>query len=302
MTSVASRPQVVAARDDLAAALRGARASSQRVVFVPTMGALHEGHLSLVAAARQHAGPDGLVCVSVFVNPLQFGEGEDLDAYPRTLDADVEALAAAGVDVVWAPAVPDVYPEPESGIAVHPGPLGAQLEGAVRPTHFAGVLTVVATLLGVVGPDVLVLGEKDYQQLVLVRAMVRALAMPVEVAAVATHREDDGLARSSRNRYLSPDERALAAVVPQALQAGAAASEGGRGAVLAAVGETLDVAGVHVDYAALRTPDLQAEASAGPARLLVAVRIGGTRLIDNVALQLPSPAAAAHRNPDEEIS
>ena len=305
MTTTATRPQVVSGRAELTSAVREARATSRRIIFVPTMGALHEGHLSLVAAARDQAGPDGLICVSVFVNPLQFGEGEDLDAYPRTLDADIDALAAAGVDLVWTPDVADVYPEPDSGISVHPGPLGSELEGAVRPTHFAGVLTVVATLLGVVDPDVLVLGEKDYQQLVLIRTMVRSLVLGVEVLAVPTHREDDGLARSSRNRYLSAGERELAAVVPRALRRGADAAGEGRQAVVDAVVETLDVDGVHVDYVALRTPDLRSEAESGPARLLVAARIGRTRLIDNVALQLPPAtalAAAAHSRNVEEIS
>jgi pantoate--beta-alanine ligase len=257
------------------------------VALVPTMGALHEGHRTLVRAARGRAGS---VVVSVFVNPTQFGPGEDLDRYPRTWDADLAALAEEGADVVFHPPVAEVYPPGAVGVTVHPGPLGEVLEGAVRPGHFAGVLTVVATLLGLVRPDLALFGEKDYQQLVLVRAMARELALRTEVVGVPTVREDDGLALSSRNRYLSPGQRATAAVIPRALRAGADAGPRGAGAVLAAAREVLTTAPELVcDYLELTGPDLGPAPAAGPARLLLAARAGSTRLIDNTAIDLGDP-------------
>ncbi|MCW2580997.1 MAG: pantoate/beta-alanine ligase, partial [Blastococcus sp.] len=194
------------------------------VALVPTMGALHEGHRTLVRAARQRAAS---VVVSVFVNPTQFGPGEDYDRYPRTWDADLEALLDEGADLVFHPGVEDVYPAGAVGVTVDPGPLGSVLEGAVRPGHFAGVLTVVAKLFGLVRPDLALFGEKDYQQLTLIRAMARELALGVEVVGVPTVREDDGLALSSRNRYLAPDQRAASAAISAALRAGAAAGPHG---------------------------------------------------------------------------
>ncbi len=257
------------------------------VALVPTMGALHEGHRALVRAARERAGG---VVVSVFVNPTQFGSGEDLDRYPRTWDADLAALAGEGADVVFHPPVEEVYPPGALGVTVDPGPLGAVLEGAVRPGHFAGVLTVVAKLFGLARPDLAYFGEKDYQQLTLVRAMVRELALPVEVLGVPTVREDDGMALSSRNRYLAPEERTRAATLYRALRAGADAGPRGGDAVLAAAGEVLATAPELVpDYLALTDPDLGPAPAAGPARLLVAVRAGGTRLIDNTAVPLGEP-------------
>jgi pantoate--beta-alanine ligase len=254
------------------------------VALVPTMGALHEGHRTLVRAARERAGS---VVVSVFVNPTQFGPGEDFDRYPRTWDADLAALAEEGADLVFHPGVDDVYPPGSLGVTVQPGPLGDVLEGAVRPGHFAGVLTVVAKLLGLVRPDLAVFGEKDYQQLTLVRAMARELALGVEVVGVPTVREDDGMALSSRNRYLSPEQRATAACVSAALRAGAQAGAAGPDAVLAAAREVLATAPSLVpDYLALTDPDLGPAPAAGPARLLVAVRAGGTRLLDNSAVTL----------------
>src|SRR5436309_9759829 len=206
------------------------------VALVPTMGALHEGHRTLVRAARERAGS---VVVSVFVNPTQFGPGEDFDRYPRTWDADVAALAEEGADAVFHPGVDEVYPPGSAGVTVQPGPLGDVLEGAVRPGHFAGVLTVVAKLFGLVRPDVAVFGEKDYQQLTLVRAMARELALGVEVVGVPTVREDDGMALSSRNRYLSANQRATALALSAALRAGAGAGPQGAGAVLAAARDVL---------------------------------------------------------------
>jgi pantoate--beta-alanine ligase len=254
------------------------------VALVPTMGALHEGHRTLVRAARERAAT---VVVSVFVNPTQFGPGEDFDRYPRTWDADLAALAEEGADVVFHPPVEEVYPPRAVGVTVGPGPLGSVLEGAVRPGHFAGVLTVVAKLFGLVRPDLALFGEKDYQQLTLIRAMARELALGVEVVGVPTVREDDGMALSSRNRYLAPEQRAAAAAVSAALRAGAAAGPEGAGAVLAAARAVLAAEPSLVqDYLELTDNDLGPAPAAGPARLLVAVRAGTTRLIDNIAIQL----------------
>ncbi|WP_448614369.1 pantoate--beta-alanine ligase [Modestobacter sp. URMC 112] len=254
------------------------------VVLVPTMGALHEGHRSLVRAAR---GYGGSVVVSVFVNPSQFGPGEDFDRYPRTWDADLTALAEEGADLVFHPPVEEVYPPGAVGVTVQPGPLGEVLEGAVRPGHFAGVLTVVAKLFGLVRPDVAVFGEKDYQQLTLIRAMARELALGVEVVGAPTVREDDGMALSSRNRYLTQRQRTTAAAISAALRAGAAAGPQGGDAVLAEARRVLAGAPDLVpDYLELTGPDLGPAPAAGPARLLVAARAGSTRLIDNTAVTL----------------
>lgn len=257
------------------------------VALVPTMGALHEGHRALVRAAREQAAS---VVVSVFVNPTQFGPGEDFDRYPRTWDADLAALAEEGADLVFHPGVDDVYPPGALGVTVDPGPLGGVLEGAVRPGHFAGVLTVVAKLFGLVRPDVAVFGEKDYQQLTLIRALARELALGVEVVGVPTVREDDGMALSSRNRYLTPELRAAAATISAALRAGAAAGPQGGEAVLDAAATVLAGAPELVpDYLELTDPDLGPAPAAGPARLLVAARAGTTRLLDNIPLELSRP-------------
>jgi len=257
------------------------------VALVPTMGALHEGHRTLVRAARERAAT---VVVSVFVNPTQFGPGEDFDRYPRTWDADLAALAEEGADVVFHPPVDEVYPPRAVGVTVEPGPLGSVLEGAIRPGHFAGVLTVVAKLFGLVRPDVALFGEKDYQQLTLIRSMARELALPVEVLGVPTVREDDGLALSSRNRYLDPAQRSAARTVSAALRAGATAGPDGADAVLAAARAVLDAEpSLLQDYLALTDADLGPAPAAGPARLLVAVRAGTTRLLDNTAVTLGEP-------------
>jgi pantoate--beta-alanine ligase len=257
------------------------------IVLVPTMGALHEGHLALVRAAGRLGGS---VVVSVFVNPTQFGPGEDFDRYPRTWDDDLTALAAEGVDLVFHPPVDEVYPAGSVGVTVHPGPLGDVLEGAVRPGHFGGVLTVVAKLFGLVRPAVAVFGEKDYQQLTLIRAMARELALGVEVVGVPTVREDDGMALSSRNRYLDQGQRHSAAALSAALRAGVAAGAGGPDAVLAAARAVLaGEPGLVLDYLELTDPALGPPPVSGPARLLVAARAGSTRLIDNTAVTLESP-------------
>ena len=300
MRSPDAMPVVVAARGDLEDALEPARRDGRQIALVPTMGALHDGHRALIMGAREVVGRNGLVCVSIFVNPLQFGEGEDLDRYPRTLAADLDACAAEGVDVVWTPEVSDVYRDPESGISIDPGPLGLELEGAVRPTHFRGVLTVVATLLGAVRPQVAVFGEKDYQQLVLVQSMVRSLAMDVRVLGLPIIREEDGLALSSRNRYLDAEQRVQAAGLLPAMHAGShpQVSVLGAGAIVEATKEALIGAGFEIDYVAVRTPDLRHELEHDAGRLLVAVRVGTTRLIDNcpVYIHRPEERAPASEN------
>lgn len=289
-------PAVATTRRELAALLEGARERG-RVVLVPTMGALHEGHRTLLRAARATAGAGGAVAVSVFVNPLQFGPGEDLDRYPLTLEADLSACADEGADVVFAPAVAEMYPGGDPRVTVDPGPLGTVLEGAVRPVHFRGVLTVVAKLFGLVRPDAAVFGEKDYQQLVLVRRMVSDLCLGVDVHGVATVRERDGLALSSRNRYLSDEERRSALALSRALLAGAAAAPDGPEAVIASGREVLAGAPpVALDYLVLTDPELGPAPAAGPARLLVAARVGGTRLLDNLAVDLGPPAPVERRS------
>lgn len=271
---------------ELAATTRALRGAGRKVALVPTMGALHEGHRELFRHARRLPGST-VTTASIFVNPLQFGAGEDLDRYPRRLAEDVAACREEGVELVFAPKASDMYAEGAT-TTIHPGPLGDELEGAVRPGHFAGVLTVVAKLFHIVGPDVAFFGEKDYQQLVLIRRMVRDLDFPVSVVGVPTVREPDGLALSSRNAYLSESDRSRAPVLNRALRAGAGVSARGPRAVLDAAGAVLaEEPGVDVDYLELRGADLGPDPRPGDqARLLVAARLGTTRLIDNIAVQL----------------
>ena len=248
-----------------------------------------QGTPTLLRAAREHAG-HGVVAASIFVNPLQFGPDEDLDRYPRSMDADLDLCAAAGVDVVFAPSVDEVYPDGEPSITVEPGPLAGMLEGAHRPGHFRGVLTVVAKLCGLVRPDRGVFGEKDYQQLVLVRRMSGDLCMGVEVVGVPTVREADGLALSSRNRYLGPEERRTAVALSRALRSAQRSASGGATAAQEAAAAELAGEPLEADYLEVRSPDLDVldSASVGPvqARILVAARVGTTRLIDNLPLTL----------------
>jgi pantoate--beta-alanine ligase len=273
---------VIARTSEELAAARG----GGTVALVPTMGALHDGHIQLL----KHARPLGDTLVaSIFVNPTQFAPGEDFEEYPRTFDADVERCAEAGVDVVFAPSVHTMYPTGlDSTVTIDPGPLGSVLEGTVRPTHFRGVLTVVAKLFGLVRPDVAVFGEKDYQQLVLIRQMAEALCLGVDVQGCPTVREADGLALSSRNAYLSPDEREQASALHRSLQAGAAVAADGPDAVLAAAHRVVEDASISVDYLALTDRDLGEPVPGQDARLLIAARVGKPRLIDNVGLQLGS--------------
>jgi pantoate--beta-alanine ligase len=278
-------PRLARTREELGDLL-GERAGG-RVGLVPTMGALHAGHASLMERARREVGAAAPVVVSIFVNPMQFAPGEDLDRYPRTFDADLEVCAEQGVDLVFAPSVDEVYPGGDPLVTVQPGPLGTVLEGASRPTHFHGVLTVVAKLFGLVRPDVAVFGEKDYQQLVLIRRMVSDLCMGVEIVGADIVREPDGLALSSRNRYLDDRQRRSATALSRALFAARDAAEKGAGAALDAARDVLeDASGVDLDYLELTDPDLGPVPASGPARLLVAARVGQTRLIDNVALTL----------------
>ncbi|WP_312800782.1 pantoate--beta-alanine ligase [Corynebacterium variabile] len=269
---------------------RAIRKVGRPVVLVPTMGALHEGHLALVRNAQRI--PGALVVVSIFVNPLQFGEGEDLDAYPRTLDADVAKLKAVGVDAVFAPSVREMYPNgPRT--TVRPGPVGEILEGRTRPIHFAGMLTVVQKLMHITHCSDAFFGEKDYQQLVLIQQMVTDLNLGVQVHGVPIVREADGLAKSSRNIYLAEAERELALTLSAALTAGAHVAEDGAEAVLSTAQAILaSVPEIEVDYLELRGADLGDAPETGDARLLVAAKIGDTRLIDNVGV----PVGIGFRN------
>ena len=280
-------PVIARTREELAVA----RASLGTVALVPTMGALHDGHRSLLRRARELADA---VAVSIFVNPLQFGPNEDLDRYPRTLPADVEVCAAEGVDLVFAPTADVVYPPTALGarVTVDSGQMGTIVEGACRPGHFDGVLTVVLKLFNMVRPDIAIFGEKDAQQLAMIRRMAADLNVPVRVVGSPTVREDDGLALSSRNRYLSASERLTAVSLSMALRAGADAVDDGPAKVVRAARTVLDGAitadpPLQLDYLVLVDPDTFQEvedAHTGPAVLAIAGRVGTTHLIDNVPL------------------
>ncbi|MFE9606054.1 pantoate--beta-alanine ligase [Streptomyces hokutonensis] len=281
-----------------------ARTRAGRRVVVMTMGALHEGHATLVRTARELAGPDGEVVVTVFVNPLQFGKGEDLDRYPRTLDADLKIAEQAGADVVFAPSVDEVYPGGEPQVRISAGPMGERLEGAVRPGHFDGMLTVVAKLLHLTRPDAALFGQKDAQQLALIRRMARDLNFGTDIVGVPTVREADGLALSSRNRYLSPQERRTALALSQALFAGRdrhAAQEAlraralevpathARAEALSAIGESRAAADAHAVAKAAPGPGGPASIRAA-ARLILdaAARLDPPLTLDYLALVDPS--------------
>ena len=276
-------PHVVSSRTELAAAR--AALAGQSLALVPTMGALHDGHRALMSRAWELADA---VVVSIFVNPLQFGPGEDLERYPRRFSADLEVCADEEVSLVWAPDVATMYPSGTPLVTVSAGALGDVLEGAVRPGHFDGVLTVVAKLVGQVQPDVLVMGRKDAQQLVLIERMVADLDLPVRVEGVATVRDPDGVAVSSRNVYLSESDRVAAQALGRAMRAAADAAARGPEAVRAAARDVLaSEAGLAIDYLQLVDPDTLAPASAdarGELVLLVAGRVGTTHLVDNVTV------------------
>ncbi|MFD0974494.1 pantoate--beta-alanine ligase [Plantactinospora endophytica] len=280
---------VLRTRAELAATLAPLPGS---LAVVMTMGALHSGHEALLRAAREQADT---VLATIFVNPLQFGPNEDFDRYPRTFEADLAICRAAGVRYVFAPSREELYPDGEPMVRVNPGDLGEELEGASRPGFFHGVLTVVLKLLNLVRPDVAIFGEKDYQQLTLIRRMVRDLELDVEIVGVPTVREPDGLALSSRNRYLSGEERTSALRLSAALRAGATAAGEGRGAdgALAAAYRAFGegTTGAKLDYLVLTDPDLGPAPATGPGRMLVAAWVGDTRLIDNLPVELaPVPA------------
>jgi pantoate--beta-alanine ligase len=283
---MSAAPVVATTRAELAAAR--ARLGPP-VVFVPTMGALHAGHRTLLRRAAAMAGPDGTVVLSIFVNPRQFGPGEDLDRYPRTLEADLAMCAEEGVAVVFAPAAAEMYPA-EQIVTVDPGSLGRVLEGEFRPGFFGGVLTVVLKLFELVRPDVAVFGEKDAQQLALVSRMCADLNLGIRIEGVPTVRDGDGLATSSRNRYLSAADRAVALAIPAALEAGRARAGEGPVAVTEAARARLDEAApeLTLDYLALVDPGTFGPVKpdfTGTAVLAVAARAGTTRLIDNVRVE-----------------
>jgi pantoate--beta-alanine ligase len=269
------------------AACDRARAEGGTVGFVPTMGAFHEGHRSLMRRAKDERD---VTVVSIFVNPLQFGDGRDLETYPRDEEADLATAEREGVDLVFAPSVDEMYPGGEPEVTVDPGPLGERFEGASRPGHFRGVATVVAKLFDTVGPCAAYFGEKDAQQLAVVRRMVRDLSLPVEVRCGPVVREPDGLALSSRNRLLSPEQREAATCLFLALSEAAELTRAGErdaGRLVAAMAREIGATPLaRIDYVAVADEETFEELSAiaGPARALVAARFGGVRLIDTLLL------------------
>lgn len=293
----------LSSRSETRQAVEEARREGKTIALVPTMGALHDGHLSLVRAACKRAD---YVVVSIFVNPLQFGPNEDFAAYPRDLEGDLDLLSAEGVDLVFTPSTAQMYgaggagggesAEP-GGTTVQPGPVADRWEGAVRPGHFTGVTTIVAKLFHITNPHIAFFGEKDYQQLRVIEHMVRDLDFPVQIVGCPIVRERDGLAMSSRNAYLSPEERAQALALAQAVEAAAAALASGEcdpRVVERVIADAIAVhPGVALDYGAVVDAEtlepLDAPLVHGrPARALVAARVGSTRLLDNAALVVPS--------------
>ena len=291
MTTATTVPVVAHTRSELKAAREAL--SSRDVAVVMTMGALHDGHAQLIRAARQRHDH---VVVTIFLNPLQFGPKEDLSRYPRTFDADLQICTNAGVDVIFAPTPDVVYPDGDPGVRVSAGPLGEVLEGASRPGHFDGVLTVVGKLLHLTAARSAYFGQKDAQQLLLIRRMVRDIDFPVDVVSVPTVREDDGLAMSSRNMYLTPSDRETALCLSRALRAGGDAAAFGPSAIRRAAREVLvEEPLALVDYLVLVHPQTLADVPEwyrGEALLAVAARVGTTRLIDNTPL-LVGPGGGA---------
>ncbi|KGF01274.1 pantoate--beta-alanine ligase [Actinomyces sp. S4-C9] len=278
-------PQVVKTREELRAALAKLPG---RLGLVMTMGALHDGHLSLIKEAKKHADH---VMVTVFVNPTQFAPGEDFDKYPRDLNADLKAVAKVGADLVFAPAANEMYPG-EASVTINPGPTATVLEGKTRPTHFAGVLLVVHKMFNLTGADVAVFGQKDAQQLALIRQMVRDLDMPIQIVGAPIVRGEDGLALSSRNAYLSDAEHQQALSLSGALKAGKQASNSRASAsqIKQAARCVLENAGVKIDYVELVEPTTFQSVEAGEAVLALAAYVGNTRLIDNAILNIGEAA------------
>ncbi|WP_442756579.1 pantoate--beta-alanine ligase [Methylocystis sp. JAN1] len=283
---MSSKAPVVHTVGEMRAFVRARRGAGERIGLVPTMGALHAGHISLVEEARRHAER---VIATIFVNPTQFAPGEDFSRYPRTLAADREKLATVAADLVFAPAVEEMYPAGFCTTVTLEGPARADLEDRFRPTHFAGVATVVAKLLNQAQADVAVFGEKDYQQLLVIRTMARDLDIPTDILAGPTLRDPDGLAMSSRNVYLSAEDRARAPVLHRALAGAARRIAGGEtiGHVISEARKTIAGAGFEIDYVEARHAETLAPVSRredGPIRILAAARLGATRLIDNLAV------------------
>lgn len=261
--------------------------SGKRRVLVPTMGALHRGHTSLMDIGRESAGDSGKLVTTIFVNPTQFGPGEDLDAYPRTFESDLEKCKEHEVNLVFVPEAESVYAD-DCSIEVHELRLSKGLCGASRPVHFTGVCTVVAKLFNLTQPDVAVFGEKDFQQLAVIRRMVRDLNFPIEIVGGPTVRDEDGLALSSRNAYLTPEERSLAPVIRQALLAAGAGTTFGEAAAIARQ-KIEEVECARIDYLSVVDPETLEDllpSETGVARLIVAVFFGKTRLIDNHQIDL----------------
>lgn len=278
--------KVVRTRKELAEALENAEGKKRGLAM--TMGALHEGHLDLVRALKKVSE---YVVVTIFVNPTQFAPGEDFEAYPRNLEADVAKLEGVGADLIFAPTAAEVYPEGPGEVTINPGEMAQVLEGVTRPTHFAGVCQVVAKMFHLVRPDIAAFGRKDAQQLAIVTRMVKDLDYPIRILPVEIRREHDGLALSSRNAYLTPDQRRIAPTLYRALQAGEVASEvGPRSSIVSAVRAVLDTEpSIYVDYVALVDPDTFMPPSLdykGSAVLALAAKIGQTRLIDNVLVEV----------------
>jgi pantoate--beta-alanine ligase len=290
--NVLTTPEVIGTIDELQDRLARAQQSAEpgraRIALVPTMGALHAGHLSLVRRARSQGD---IVVVSIFVNPLQFGVGEDLGTYPRTIEADVAALAEEGVSFVFAPTSDEMYPEGAVSTRVTAGAVGTLFEGAARPGHFDGMLTVVAKLINIIGPAVAVFGQKDAQQVFLVERMLADLNFRSVIDVVPIVREDGGLALSSRNRYLAADQRLAARSLSAGLEAAASVASAGVTAALAAAHAFIDAQPlVKLDYLVVVDPRTFLPVAGdyrGPARMLVAALVGSTRLIDNAALDIP---------------
>jgi pantoate--beta-alanine ligase len=286
---MAARPRIVRTVKSLRASVAALRGNRRTIALVPTMGALHDGHISLVRFARRRADR---VAASIFVNPTQFGPQEDFGRYPRTWKTDIAALAAEKVDLVYAPAVEEIYPADFATKIIPDGPARAGLEDKFRPHFFSGVATVVAKLLIESMPDIAIFGEKDYQQLLVIRRMARDLDLPVKILGCAIVREKDGLALSSRNVYLSPAEREAAPALYRALKRSTAAiAKGERLADVLLQGKTaIEQAGFVVDYFEARNAETLAPVRSladGPIRMLVAAKLGNTRLIDNMAVQKP---------------